>query len=515
MSNSQLERPSPGESGPEGEPGSGSLPPTRRGTSTGRLVARNTGAQVVAFAARALAGLVAVVLVARQGGPHELGVFQFGLTLSQIFGFAVGLGLANLITREVARDPGRSRDWIGMGVFVALTAGAMVTVALAVGMRFSGRPHDIVVAVSLAAVALAFDTVGRLEFAAFEGWERMWLEAGATSLQEAAFVAGTVAMLLTGHGAAGVLVAYVGSRMLGALTGWVIASWHLHGPVAPKPPLSFLRATLRRTVPFALDDALSLTYIRIDAVLLGFIKGPDPVGLYQAATNLVLYLNILARVLNTALYPRMSKAWPNPVRLGRWRDASLQLLGLISVPAMIGSLLLAHQTFDFIYTSKFDAAVRTYQVLALVIAIRMLGHTLGTSITAANHQTQRTIVVAAAAFTNTALNLYFIPRWSYLGAAITTAITETGVFVAYVVLARRFINRSKLLEAVVLPGLACLPMIAVVLALRNHVNLLVTIGAGACAYGVGVAVVGAVLIPASARRHPRTALRALIVRSAG
>jgi len=482
--------------------------------STGRIVVRNTGAQVVTFAARALAGLTAVVLIARHGGPHPLGVFQFGLTLSQMCGFAVGLGLSNLITREVARDPDSSRDWIGTGVFVALSAGTFVTIALAVAMRFSGRPREMVVAVSLAAVALTFDMVGRLEFAAFEGWERMWLEAGATCLQEATFIAGTVAMLVTGHGAAGVMAVYVLSRALGALTGWVIASWHLGGVVTPRPPLDFLRRTLRRTVPFALDDALSLTYIRVDAVLLGFIKGADAVGLYQAATNLVLYLNILARVLNTALYPRMSKAWPSSTRLGRWRDLSLRLLGLISVPAMIGSLLLSHQIFRFVYTSKFDMAVATYQVLALVIVIRMLGHTLGTSITAANRQTARTTVVAAAAATNVALNLYFIPRWSYLGAAITTAITETGVFAAYVVLARRFINRSKLIEAVVLPGLACVPMVAVLLALRNDVNVLITIAAGACTYALGLAAVAAALVPGTARRHPRAALSALIARAA-
>jgi len=481
--------------------------------STGRKVARNTGAQVVCFGARVVAGLLAVILVARQGGPHELGVFQFGLTLSQMFGFAIGLGLPNLLTREVARDPARSRDWVGLGVFVALSAGTIVTALLTVGMRFSGRPHEMVVSVSLAAAALCFDTAGRLEFAAFEGWERMWLEAGATCLQEAGFVAGTIAMLATGHGAAGVMVAYLLSRVLGAVTGWVIASWYLHGPVAPRPPLEFLRKTLRRTVPFALDDALSLTYIRIDAVLLGFIKGADAVGLYQAATNLVLYLNVLARMLNTALYPRMSKAWPDPARLGRWRDLSLRTLGLISLPAMVGSFLLAHQIFRLIYTSKFDAAVVTYQVLALVIAIRMLGHTLGTSITAANRQTARTIVVGAAAFTNIALNLYFIPRWSYLGAAITTAITESGVFVAYVVLARRFINPSKLVEAVALPGLACVPMAAVLLALRGQANLFVTIAAGAATYLLVLAVIAAVLVPREARRSPRAALSALVARA--
>jgi O-antigen/teichoic acid export membrane protein len=481
--------------------------------STGRVVARNTGAQVVCFGARVVAGLLAVVLVARQGGPHELGVFQFGLTLSQMFGFAIGLGLPNLLTREVARDPEHSRDWVGLGVFVALTAGTIVTILLTIGMRFSGRPHEMVVSVSLAAIALCFDTAGRLEFAAFEGWQRMWLEAGATGLQEAGFVAGTIAMLATGHGAAGVMVAYVLSRVLGAFAGWVIASWYLHGPVAPHPPLQFLRNTLRRTVPFALDDAMSLTYIRIDAVLLGFIKGADAVGLYQAATNLVLYLNILARMLNTALYPRMSRAWPDQVRLGRWRDLSLRTLGLVSVPAMVGSFLLAHQTFLLLYTAKFNRAVVTYQVLALVIAIRMLGHTLGTSITAANRQTARTIVVGAAAFTNTALNLYFIPRWSYLGAAETTAITESGVFIAYVILARRFINPSKLVEAVALPALACVPMAAVVLALRSQVNLFLTIAAGLAVYLLGLAAIATVLVPREARRNPRAALHALVARA--
>ena len=481
--------------------------------SAGRVVARNTAAQVVCFGARVLAGLLAVVLIARQGGPHELGVFQFGLTLSQMFGFAIGLGLPNLITREVAREPEHSRDWVGLGVFVALSAGTIVTALLTLGMRFSGRPHEMVVSVSLAAVALCFDTAGRLEFAAFEGWQRMWLEAGATCLQEAGFVAGTVAVLATGHGAAGVMVAYVASRMLGAVTGWVIASWYLHGPVAPRPPVAFLRRTLRRTIPFALDDAMSLTYIRIDAVLLGFIKGADAVGLYQAATNLVLYLNILARMLNTALYPRMSRAWPDRARLGRWRDLSLRTLGLVSVPATVGSFLLAHQTFLLLYTAKFNRAVVTYQVLALVIAIRMLGHTLGTSITAANRQTARTVVVASAAFTNTALNLYFIPRWSYLGAAETTAITETGVFIAYAILARRFINPSKLLEAVALPALACVPLAAVVLALRGQVNLFVTIAAGAAAYGAGLALIAAFLVPREARRNPRAALSALLARA--
>ena len=34
--------------------------------------------------------------------------------------------------------------------------------------------------------------------------------------------------------------------------------------------------------------------------MLGIFKGPIAVGLYQAGTNLVLYLNVLARSINHA-----------------------------------------------------------------------------------------------------------------------------------------------------------------------------------------------------------------------
>jgi hypothetical protein len=68
---------------------------------------------------------------------------------------------------------------------------------------------------------------------------------------------------------------------------------------------------------------------------------------------------------------------------------------------------------------------------------------------------------------------------------------------------------------VALPTLACVPMVAVVLMLRGEANVLVTVGAGACAYAVGLAAVAAALVPRAARGHPRAVLSALIARAAG
>jgi O-antigen/teichoic acid export membrane protein len=509
----------PGPEGPQG-PGAGRSPAGAVGGHSAvgggrgqRLVARNSGWQLLTFAARAVSGLAAVILVARHGGPTQLGVFQFALTLSTMFGFAVGLGVFNLLTREVARKPDSSRSWIEAGVLVALVAGGVVTALLAAGVGLAGQAPQVVEAVTLAGVALAFDTAGRITFAAFAGWERMGLESAATVAQEAAFLAGIPLALAAGWGVRGVLLAYVGSRALGALAGWVMACRVLRLLLVPRPHLAFLRPTLRRTVPFALDDAMSLTYIRVDSVLLGFVKGPTAVGLYQAGTNLVLYLNVLARVLNTALYPRMSRAWPDPRRLGRYRDVSLRLLAIVGVPIMVGSLLLAPAILRFVYGSRFDQAVLAYQVLVLVIPVRMLGHTLGTALTAADGQTRRTVAVASAAVLNLGLNAWFIPRWSYLGAAATTAITEAGLFAAYALMLRRLAGPSALASSLAVPALASLPMAGLLLATR-HGPLLLVVAACALVYAAAVLAVALAAAPREARRRPRAALTALVAGSA-
>jgi O-antigen/teichoic acid export membrane protein len=235
-------------------------------------------------------------------------------------------------------------------------------------------------------------------------------------------------------------------------------------------------------MPFALDDALSLAYIRLDTILLGVMVGAHAVGLYQSATNLVLYLNILPRMLNLSMYPRMSRAWPDQVKdLRRLLDSSLLILGAIAMPITIGSVLLAPRIFDVMYGSRFESAVLAYQLLVPIIPMRMLGNSLGTALTAADRQTQRTVAVAVAAVVNVSLNLALIPRWSFFGAVVATIVTETGLFATYAVMLRRVAGATCLPMAIGVPGLACLPLAGVVV-LLGDLPLALVVAVGGCAY---------------------------------
>lgn len=482
--------------------------PHQGGGTFKRGVASNSTSQLLSFVFRAASGIGVVVLLARDGGPRSVGIVQFALTLTSLLPFFYGVPA--LLAREVARRPQDARRWVETGTLISVAFGALFTFLLPAGALVVGAPRTMVVSIGLAALGMAFDGIARVQFAAFWAWERMDLEMLVTGGQEAAYLGGSAVALGLGVDPREVLVVFAASRALGALWGWLLVGRRLGGLPWPRAERGSLRPTLRQCTPFAVSDTLTLTYARFDSVMLGLWKGSFAVGLYQAATNLVLYFNVVARSLNRALYPRMGRAWPGrPEEFARLRDMSLRLVAVIAVPITVGSLLLAPRTIAFLYGPRFAPAVLTYQLLIIVIPVRMAGQTASQSLAATDHQKARTIAVTGAAALNILLNLYFIPRWSYLGAAMTTVVCETCVLVAYALILRSAAGPSELFRANGWPLLACLPMSAAIVLTRSQ-PLLVSVAVGAVAYAAGLVGIALVRARGDRRRRPARALAALV-----
>jgi len=476
--------------------------------STARLLAANSVWQMASFAARAVSGLGAVVILARSDGPETLGAFQFALVLTALLPYY--LGLPSLLAREVARKPEDARRWIEAGILIAVVAGAGFSLLLAVGARAVGASEETALAISLASIGMAFDGVARVEFAAFWAWERMGLEATVTALQEAAFLVGVLVVVGSGGGVAGALVAFSASRALGAVVGWGLVAHRLRAWPVPRGTAQFLRSTVIRSTPFAVNDTLTLTYMRADAVLLGILKGPTAVGLYQAGTNLVLNLNVVARSINRSFYPRMSRAWPDQAQaFRRLRETSLRTIGLIAMPVTVGSFLLAPETFAFLYGPEFAPAVVTYQVLVLVIPVRMIGNTISLALVATDRQRARMVAVTGAAALNLVLNLCLIPRWSYLGAAVATVISEVSLLVVYGALLQQVAGPAHLLQALRVPTVATVPMGVAIIAMSGS-GLLVSAGVGAVVYLAALAALAVGQASGVPGLRPRAAMVGLV-----
>ncbi|NUR59955.1 MAG: flippase [Catenulispora sp.] len=415
--------------------------------------------QLTSFLARMTGTFVAGQLIFRFGGTAAAGKFAVAQTVAMITYTFMCWGIPNLLTRTLTRDLTKTPLWLESTAFLALACGALWTALfLPIWMLCEGD-HSTGTAIALSMTASAFDAVSRLVFAGFWAFDRMRLEAAATWIQELTFLLSAITILKLHHGPTTVLLAFLLTRLLGASVAWYHACRLTHRLLLPRPHGRFLFPLFRGALTFAAGDVGSTLYTRQGWLVLEAFKGTAAVGLYNVGASLVFQLNILARMINNAIFPRMSRAWPaRPAALCALRDAAMRAQGVLGVPLAIGGALVAGQLLIFMGGHKAAPAAHCMMVLALVIPVRMLSHTIGTAMTAVNHQRERSATTIWAVVVNLGASIALIPRFSYDGAAYATLITETFLLGVNATQLRTWIGASALVGALLTPALATAPM---------------------------------------------------------
>jgi O-antigen/teichoic acid export membrane protein len=276
-------------------------------------------------------------------------------------------------------------------------------------------------------------------------------------------------------------VAYVFSRLVGTLSSLGIYLKKVSS-ISLQVDLPFWRQLLRQATPFAANMALSTVYIRLDVLMLAFFQGNTAVGYYMAATNLFYRFNLLARMLNRSLLPIMSREYAViGAGVEKYVQAALRYEVILGVPLTVGALLLSDKIVLFLYGEEFQISILLFQLLASVTILRLVNSTLATTLTAVGLQGKRATATGVMAAVNVLLALFLIPRYSSLGASISTVVAQIVFFLALYVFVIWLIPRISTLETWAKSALSCGVMAASLWLLRP-LPLLVLIPLGGVIY---------------------------------
>ena len=105
--------------------------------STSRRIAFGTLARSSGEAVGKLASLVFFVVIARHLGEEQFGDFVFGMSLSTVLLLLAGLGMQEMIGRELAKDPRRADDllWNVIVIKALMMAGLLVVIGAVVALQ--------------------------------------------------------------------------------------------------------------------------------------------------------------------------------------------------------------------------------------------------------------------------------------------------------------------------------------------------------------------------------------------
>lgn len=444
-------------------------------------VLRNSIVGLIAQIAIKLLSFAFSVLIIRQLGAGDFGQYAAVIGFGTVFLFIADLGLAPYTVREVARlrdtPDGQARirdlyaDMLALRLILALVAGLLVVSAAVL----TGRPAMMIGAIALNSLTVLIYAFHGSAEAVLAGYERLDLTAGMQVVNQLVFVCLGGLALWLGLGYYGLILATMAG--VAVMTTLVVrALWNLGvrpGRVTRQRWISLLRAAF----PFGVIGlTLGVSY-RFDTVLLNIFSGDAPTGHYNAAYNLVFALVTLSNVLNTALYPSLSRrSVTDPDSLPMIYERLLRYLLLVALPIAAGGFILARPLVGFLFGPEYGPSATLLAILIWVVPLMFLSEFLGYVVVIAGREALVARAIVVSSSVNIVANLMFIPQHGVLAAAIITVITELVLVGQYLWMLRDLLGRMRW-GALLRSTMAVAVMAALVYAIRDlPVLISVTMG---------------------------------------
>jgi O-antigen/teichoic acid export membrane protein len=411
-------------------------------------VGKNAVARLSAQAWAKLLSLALVPLVARYEGSTGLGRYVLVTTVVGIVGALSDMGLKTFLMREAARlrEPSDQRVLLGrlLPLRLALAAvGYALVVALTWAPFFPEATRRLLPLGGL--VLLPEGVIGVME-ALINGRRRMDVSSGLQMTRRLLAVIGAVPALVLGWGVRGVLISTVGAGVIGALLHVaVLRRWGL----IPRwrVDLGEWRVALIQAYPFALTGLIAMVYARLDIVLLSAWQGEAAAGWYGAAYKLWEAFGLIPSSLLDALFPelaRLASTSEGQIRLRALFRRGTPALGLGGAALSGAGAALAGWLVPLLYGpgETYAPSVVIFRVLVWAIPAMFLYLLSGHTLYALERQRRVTAAMLVVGVANVGLNLWVIPRWSYLGVSGVALFSAWLLWALLYVQARRAVREE-------------------------------------------------------------------------
>lgn len=398
--------------------------------------------------------------IARKLGTADYGKFIFSLSFVGMFAVFNDMGFHGWGVKQIASDTRRTSEYLG-DIITARTFFSVLTFfSICLAISLTDYPVVTKQAVYIAAANICLITT---QFASiwiiFEAREAMKYE-GISNISGRLLVAGLCIYLMhSDYGIIALSWAYLAGSVLQWGYCYVVLVRRFQLPkfhFSLKKHLSQLRASL----PFTFLSFFFVVYYEIDKNMLAWMVDDSSVGLYNAAVTVAYRAAIVSSAVSVACMPAMIQSFKaGAERLARFVHETLPLLAIIGIPIAISVTVLSKDIIDLIYRSEiYYPSIRTLQIIAWMIPLEFFSHFLRFALIASNREKIPAYIIGGGTMFNVVVNLFFIPTFTFNGAALATVLTECILVISMAFYLNTRVFRVRFPLKVALTILANIPL---------------------------------------------------------
>lgn len=428
---------------------------------------------------------------ARYLGAEGFGLLSFALAFTGIFGVVTDLGLKTLTVREVARDKSLATQYLGNIIGIKAILSTFTLLLIAVIMNLIGYPDQKMQVVYILTFSILLTSYTDILYSIFQAYEKMEFQSFGQVLNSLIMLIGALLAIELNYDINGFAFIYFVSSFIVLIYATVVC---ISKFVIPKLTINFhfWKVTIKEALPFGLTGIFVTIYYWIDSVMLSFMQGDEAVGYYNAAYRLIMVLLFIPMVLNLSIFPAMSQFFTNNLHSFKYAyEKYFKYMAIIGFPIGVGTTLIAEEVIWLIFGKEFMNSVLALQILVWSSIFIYLNGSFGRLLEASNRQMVVTKITGICMIENILLNFIIIPKFSYIGASVTTVITEFTALILVAIICSKIgyglskdilLDVAKAIFASVIMGLIVIYLI--------DINIIVLILISAIFYFVIVSVIG-------------------------
>ncbi len=313
------------------------------------------------------------VILARLLTPADFGIVGFATIVTDYLGTLqdFGVGEALVQRRSNIAQAANATFVVSIATGVALFAMALLLAPMAAGFFNEPLVTPILIVLALSHLVESFGTVHDALLVRNLDFKQRILPQVVRATCKGG---GAIAFALAGYGVWSIVVGQILGAAAGTAALWIMVPW--------RPSLAWDNRVLRDILGFG-AQIIGMGFIgnieaNLDYVIIGKALGENALGLYTLAFRApeLLILNLVAVVADVA-FPAFSKIQDDRPALQRTLLSALHYITLIAVPAGIGLALIAGPFVHVFYTSKWQDAIPSMQVLAVWASLRAMTYNIG------------------------------------------------------------------------------------------------------------------------------------------
>lgn len=399
--------------------------------STIRRIAKNTISLFLAHFTTLALSLILSIIIARELGNINFGKYSFAISYVAFFSIFSDMGYNTLMIRDVARNKSHANKYLSNILFLRIIVSVIVFTLIAISINLLDQSRDTRIIVYIFGLYTLITAISDVFRIIYQSFEKMEYDAITRTISTLIRVSLCLVSLHLGYGLIVISLAFLVSGVFDILLTYKICKSKFIRPYL-EFDANFLKDTIKIAIPLGMLSFYGIIYVRADTIMLSMMKGDATVGWYNAAYNLILGFKPFPKLLFNVLFPLMSTYYISSTDLLKTvYEKSFKFLFMIGLPLAVGITLLANQIITIAYGKEFHNSIIVLQILAWDVLLIFSYTPIAGLLVSTHNEKKMNIFAGTTALLNISLNIVLIPSYSYVGAAVSTVLSETLLFILY------------------------------------------------------------------------------------